>query len=193
MRCFKCLLLIPGIIYSTIIFAQPNWPAIKSNATFNVADTTYNSPLLQPINVGGWEDGLFITRDGKHLFSTYLPLDAFSWINDLLLDPVCFNFQPYYRSPLLGIDTVTNIFGCSNYMHSDIIISSRPDTSQPFSPWSNSNLQTSFSFDGGAHGVLLNADMFDVFVYTKDGSGTQHEDRGVASIFYKIHAKERIG
>jgi hypothetical protein len=157
-------------------YAQPNWPAIKSNATFIVPDTTYYTPFLQPINVPGWEDGLFMTRDAKHLFSTYLPLDAFSWITDLVLNPICFNFQPYYRPPLLGIDTITNIFGCSNYMHSDIITSNRADTSLPFNPWSSSNLQTSFSFDGGAHGVLLNADTFDVFVFTKDGPGTQNTD-----------------
>jgi hypothetical protein len=156
--------------------AQPNWPAIKSNATFIVPDTTYNTPFLQPINVSGWEDGLFMTRDAKHLFSTYLPLDAFSWITDLVLNPICFNFQPYYRPPLLDIDTVTNIFGCPNYMHSDIIISNRADTSLPFNAWTSSNLQTEFSFDGGAHGVLLNADTFDVFVYTKDGPGTQNTD-----------------
>jgi hypothetical protein len=156
--------------------AQPNWPAIKSNATFIVPDTTYNAPFLQPINVPGWEDGLFMTRDAKHLYSTYLPLDAFSWITDLVLNPICFNFQPYYRPPLLDIDTVTNIFGCPNYMHSDIIMSNRADTSLPFNAWISSNLQTEFSFDGGAHGVLLNADTFDVFVYTKDGPGTQNTD-----------------
>jgi len=170
------------VIFIIILFAfnssqaQPNWPAIKSNATFIVPDTTYNSPYLQPINVPGWEDGLFMTRDGKNIYSTYLPLDAFSWITDLVLNPICFNFQPYYRPPLLAIDTVTNIFACPNYMHSDIIISNRADTSLPFNAWTSSNLQTAFSFDGGAHGVLLNTDSFDVFVYTKDGPGTQNTD-----------------
>lgn len=176
MNYLRNLLTILTFFYSTIFFAQPNWSAIKSNATFHVADTTYNSPKIQPINVSGWEDGLFITRDGKHLFSTYLPADAFSWINDLLQNPVCFNFHPYYRPPLLGVDTITNIFGCPNYMQSDIIISSRPGINQTFSAWSSSNLATPFSFDGGADGVLLNTDTFDVFVYTKDGPGTQHED-----------------
>jgi hypothetical protein len=157
-------------------YAQPNWPAIKSNATFIVPDTTYNAPYLQAINVPGWEDGLFMTRDAKHLYSTYLPLDAFSWITDLVLNPICFNFHPYYRPPLLDIDTLTNIFGCGNYMHSDIILSNRADTNLSFNAWTSSNLRTEFSFDGGAHGVLLNADTFDVFVYTKDGPSTQNTD-----------------
>lgn len=154
--------------------AQPDWDNIKSNATFHIPDTSYHPPYIQPINVGGWEDGLFVTRDGRHLFSTYLPLDAFSWLFDF--DPICFDFNPYFRPPLLGIDTVTNNFGCPNFMQSDIIIASRADTSVQFNPWESSNLQTPFSFDGGAHGVLLNADTFDVFVYTKDGVGTQSTD-----------------
>ncbi|NEN22368.1 T9SS type A sorting domain-containing protein [Cryomorpha ignava] len=145
--------------------AQPNWSAIKSNATFIVADTNYLAPTIQPINVGGWEDGLYITRDGKHLYSTYLPIDAFSWIGDI---SPCINFVPYFRPPLLGIDTVTNPFGCPNYMHSDIILASKSDTSLPFNPWTSSNLATSATMEGGAHGVLLNSDTFDVFVYTTD-------------------------
>jgi len=170
------LMAIIFILLKPAIAQPPNWAAIKSNATFIVPDTTYNTPYIQPLYVNGWEDGLFITRDGLHLYSTYLPLDALSWLFDLLLDPACFNFNPYYRPPLLGIDTTTNIWGCLNFMQSDIIISSRTDTSQQFNLWNSSNLQTSFSFDGGAHGILLNPDTFDVFVFTKDGIGTQSTD-----------------
>ena len=176
MKYIRKLLTVLCLFFSMVVSAQSDWTAIKSHATFHVPDTSYNAPGIQPLNVPGWEDGLYMTRDGRHLYSTYLPLDAFSWIIDLQMNPVCFNFHPYYRPPLLGIDTITNVFGCSNYMQSDIIISSRTDTSQPFPAWSSSNLQTPFSFDGGADGVLLNADTFDVFVYTKDGTGTQHED-----------------
>jgi len=170
------LIIVVWFFNATILLGQPNWPAIKSNATFQVPDRSYGTPYLQPLQVAGWEDGLFMTRDGLHMFSTYLPLDAFSWLNDLLLDPICFNFRPYFRPPLVGIDTVTNIFGCPNFMQSDIVISSRTNTTKLFTAWTSSNLQTPFSFDGGAHGVLLNADTFDVFVYTKDGPGTQNTD-----------------
>ena len=156
--------------------AQPNWPAIKSNATFVVYDTSYAPPYIQPINVSGWEDGLNITRDGLHLYSTYLPVDALSWTNELQVNPYCLNFDPYYRAPLLGIDTVTNVYGCPNYMQSDIIIASRTSTTQAFNPWTFSNLRTSFSFEGAADGALLNPDTFDVFVFTKDGPGTQNTD-----------------
>lgn len=155
---------------------QPNWPAIKANATFVVPDDSYGQPRIQPINVPGWEDGLFMTRDGMHLYSTYLPLDVFSWLGDFLLDPICFDFGPYYRPPLLDIDTITNIFGCEKFIQSDIVIAHKDLPETPFNAWQSSNLRESFSFDGGAHGVLLNADTFDVFVYTKDGIGTDAVD-----------------
>lgn len=174
--CCRWLLLLMIALAPGWAAAQPNWPAIKANATFHVADTAYATPTLQPLQVPGWEDGLYLTRDGRHLFSTYLPLDAFSWVTDLVQNPLCFNFRPYYRPPLLGIDTVTNIFGCANYMHSDIATAARPDTSQPFGAWTASNLQTPFSLEGGAVGVLQNPDTFDIFVFTRDGLGTQNTD-----------------
>ena len=172
---FSILIFILLLIYKTTA-GQPNWTAIKANAVFNVADTSYASPIIQPINVAGWEDGLYITRDGRNIYSTYLPVDAFSWLFDLLNNPFCFNFNPYFRPPLLGIDTVTNIFGCPNYMHSDIVISQRSNASTPFTSWNNSQMQASFSLEGGAQGVLLNQDTFDLFVYTQDGPGTQSTD-----------------
>jgi len=163
-----------AIFTSSIVNAQPNWNAIKANATFIVPDTNYSAPSIQSVNVPGWEDGLYITRDGKHLFSTYLPLDAFSWITDLQANPICFNFDPYFRPPLLGIDTVTNPWGCPNYMNSDIVITERTDTALNFNAWHQSNLHTPMYFEGGACGVLKNSDTFDVFVYTKDLGDSLH-------------------
>lgn len=145
--------------------AQPNWPAIKSTASFTLHDTAFNQPQIQAINVGGWEDGLYMTRDGKQLFSTYLPIDVISWLGDFT---ACIDFNPYFRPPLLGIDTLSNPFNCPNYMHSDIIRSSRSDTAQSFSNWSSSNLQTPATFEGGVCGVQLNADSFDTFIFTRD-------------------------
>jgi hypothetical protein len=170
------ILLCMALLAFNTIYAQPNWPAIKSNASFIVADTSYGTPYIQPINVGGWEDGLYITRDGKHLYSTYFPIDLFSWYGDFILNPACFNFDPYYRPPLLGIDTVTNPYACPNYIQSDIVIASRPDTSQPFAAWQSSNLGMPMTMEGGSQGVLKNADTFDLFVFTRDLGDAQHTD-----------------
>jgi hypothetical protein len=158
------------------VSAQPNWPAIKANAHMIVKDTSYGTPYLQSINVPGWEDGLYMTSDGLHLMGFYAPLDMLSWYNAFMLNPACFNFDPYYRPPLLGIDTVTNPWACPNYIHSDIIIASRTSASQNFSSWTSSNLQNPVTWDGAPDGVLLNSDTFDVFVFTKDMGGAQHED-----------------
>lgn len=166
----KLMLIFTLLIASQqFLFSQPNWPAIKANATFTVHDTSFLSPSLLPINIGGWEDGLYVTRDGKNLYSTFMPIDIFSWLRDFA---PCIDFNPYYRPPLLDIDTITNPFGCTNYIHSDIIYSNRADTSQSFIAWNSSNLQIPATFEGGACGVMLNADTFDVFVFTRDIGGS---------------------
>ncbi|MDD5570647.1 MAG: T9SS type A sorting domain-containing protein [Bacteroidales bacterium] len=167
--CFQYGVVLFILLSVLALNAQPNWPLIKANATFNIPDTNYFSPQILPINVGGWEDGLYITRDGKHLFSTYLPVDALSWVGDL---SPCINFHPYYRGPLLGIDTITNPWSCQNYMQSDIIKTERPDTGAAFNQWHYSNLNKPATFEGGVCGVLLNADTFDVFVCTRDTGAT---------------------
>lgn len=149
-----------------VAISQPDWQQIRSHATFFVADTsTYFNPEILPIHVDGWEDGLYVTRDGKHLFSTYMPIDVLSWLDDWY---PCIDFKPYYRGPLLNIDTITNIFGCPNYIHSDIVKTERDDIHLPFNPWHSSNMRKSMTFEGGACGVLKNSDTFDVFVFTID-------------------------
>ncbi|MCA1752062.1 MAG: T9SS type A sorting domain-containing protein [Flavobacteriales bacterium] len=153
------------LAFQHVSISQPVWPTIKANATFTVHDTSFLTPGILPLNIGGWEDGLYVTRDGKNLYSTFLPIDVFSWLGDL--EP-CLDFTPYFRPPLLGMDTVTNPFGCNNFVHSDIIYSGRADTSQSFTAWNGSNLEIPATFEGGACGVLLNEDTFDVFVFTRD-------------------------
>jgi len=156
-----------------VSYSQPNWPTIKANATFTVHDTSFLTPNLLPLNIGGWEDGLYVTRDGKNLYSTFLPIDVFSWVGDF--EP-CLDFTPYFRPPLLDMDTVTNPYGCKNYVHSDIIYSHRSDTSQTFNAWNSSNLKLPTTFEGGSCGVLLNDDTFDVFVFTRDIGSSMKTD-----------------
>ncbi len=170
-KLFCSFLVIFAFQHSSI--SQPNWPAIKANATFTVHDTSFLAPSILPLNIGGWEDGLYVTRNGKNLYSTFMPVDVFSWFEDL--EP-CLDFTPYFRPPLLGMDTLTNPFGCNNFVHSDIIYSNRSDTSQSFNAWNSSNLKIPATFEGGACGVLLDEDTFDVFVFTRDiGSTTGME------------------
>jgi len=157
-------------------YSQPAWSSIKANATFNVVDTSYHTPQIQPLNVGGWEDGLFISRDGLTLYCYYLPFDVFSLLGDFALNPICFNSQPYYRPPLFDVDTVTNPFGCPNYFQGDILISTRPNTTVDFSTWQSSNLKRSISNDGAPQGIQKNTDTLDLFVFSQNRNNIEDMD-----------------
>jgi len=161
---------------SSLYSQNPDWAAIKANSTFIVHDTSYNEPYIQPLNVGGWEDGLFMTRCGLHLYCGYWPADVFSWLHGMQFDPICFDFTPYFRPPLMGIDTVTNGWGCPNYMHGDIIRSSRASYDEGFTEWQQTNLQKPFSIEGAPHGHLKDANTWDVFVFTSNGDGFGNEN-----------------
>jgi len=161
-----------GILWTSSLLAQPNWTAIKNNATFIVPDTTYGTPYIQPLNIGGWEDGLYISRDGLTLYSFFLPFDAFSLYSDWVLNPICFNSQPYYRPPLLNNDTVSNPWGCPNFFQGDIIIATRNNVNSSFNPWQSSNLIRSISNEGAPCAVAKNTDTLDVFVFTQGRNDT---------------------
>ncbi len=149
-------------------YPNPDWAGIKSNALFYIPDPTYGTPFIQPLNVGGWEDGLYITRDGLELYAIYLPIDAFSLNEALKNDPVCFDYLPYFRPPDMGIDLITNPWGCNNFFQGDIIISSRTNLSCEFTLWESSNLKRSVSNEGGACGILKDSETFDVFLFTQN-------------------------
>ena len=165
------------LICTSTVFAQPNWTAIKSNATFIVPDTTYGTPYIQPLNIGGWEDGLFISRDGLKLYCCFWPFDLFSLLFDWELNPFpsYINSQPYYRPPLLNNDTVSNPFGWLNFFQGDIIIATRSNVNIPFSAWQPSNLISPITNEGAPCGISKNADSMDVFVFTQNGSVNQQE------------------
>jgi len=147
---------------------KTDWDKIKANATFVVYDKTYDEPVILPIHVGGWEDGLYVTRDGLNLYSTYMPVDVFSLLDAFVKNPECFDYTPYYRPPLLDVDMVTNPWGCPNFFQSDVIISQRNDGSTPFLTWNSSNIKRPVSNEGAACGVLKNKGTFDVFVFTQN-------------------------
>ncbi len=151
----------------------PDWEMIKSNATFVVPDASYGTPYIQPLNVGGWEDGLYISRDGLELFAIYIPVDLFSLLDAWQENPICFDYRPYYRPPMLDVDMVSNPWGCETFFQGDIIIATRKDTCLSFSEWHSSNLRRSVSNEGGACGVLKDKNTFDVFVFTQNRNDTE--------------------
>ena len=159
------------VVCSSNIMAQANWTAIKNNATFIVPDASYETPYIQPLNIGGWEDGLYISRNGQTLYSYFLPFDVFSLYSDWALDPYCFNSQAYFRPPLLNNDTISNPWACQNFFQGDIIISTRNNVTSSFNSWQSSNLIRPISNEGAPCAVSLNQDTLDVFVFTQNRNG----------------------
>lgn len=170
------LTLIMIILICNNAFTQPNWEAIKANSGFIVHDDSYDEPYLQPLAVMGWEDGLFISRCGLHLYCGYWPVDVFTWLNGMQYDPICFDFTPYFRPPLIGVDTVTNGWGCPNYMQGDIIWATKNSLSEDFTEWQPSSLQKSFSIEGAPQGILKDAETWDLFVFTSNQDGFGNEN-----------------
>ena len=152
----------------------PDWADIKSKATFTVADDSYDSPYIQPLNNGGWEDGLYISRDGLSLFAIYLPMDVFSLYEAWNIFSFCLDYTPYARGPELGVDLVTNPWNCPTFFQGDIIISERGFPTSDFEAWRESGLQRSVSNEGAPCGVLNSSGTgFEYFVFTMNRADTE--------------------
>lgn len=165
MRIFCRLIFLLLFVYS-FIPAQVNWPQTKATTTLQVAiPSEFGMPLPQPLSVNGWEDGIFITRDGLHLYCIYLPLDALSWT----LNGAPCHFAPYQKGPLYGMNfTTTPVPACSTWMHGDVLYASRASTNQPFTAWNRTNLGAPV-FSEGAPQLSLNSNtLADLFVYTSN-------------------------
>lgn len=148
-------------------FAQPNWPLIKSATAPSVSiPTEFKTPYKQALSVGGWEDGVFITRDGLNLYCLYTPVDLFSWQfvggGDLA------NFSPYKRGPLFGMDLVTNPVSASEWLQSDILISQRANIVNNFPTWTLSNLANPVWSEGAPQINSNTATLTDLYVYASN-------------------------
>ncbi|MBS1637342.1 MAG: T9SS type A sorting domain-containing protein [Bacteroidetes bacterium] len=160
---FRFLLFV-WLLAGLSIRAQPNWTQVKSTTTVQVAiPTEFGTPVQQSLSTGGWEDGMFISRDGLHLYCIYIPIDGLSWT--LNSGNNC-SFSAYSRGPTFGIDLVTNPIGCSEWLNPDILISSRSNTLMAFPTWSLSNLSGPVFGQGAPQYVMSSSSTADIFVYT---------------------------
>ncbi len=148
-------------------FAQPDWEAIKANATpFVALPEEYETPYKLPVAVGGWEDGLYISRDGLHLYCIYLPADVFSLLYFGTGDIT--NFSPYRRGPTFGMDLTTNPVGASEWLHGDILYTHRRSVNEPFPDWQLSNLARPVWSEGAVQIVTKDDSTADIFAYTSN-------------------------
>lgn len=146
--------------------AQTNWPQTKANTTVQVGiPAEFGTPTVQALAVNGWEDGLFISRNGLNLYCIYLPVDGLSWS----LDGGPCHFAPYQKGPTYGMNfTLTPVATCTTWLHGDILMSSRTSTSTPFSSWSLSNLSGPIYSEGAPQFSMLNSTAVDIGVFTSN-------------------------
>ncbi len=148
-------------------FAQPDWNAIKANAKpFIALPEEYGTPYRLDIAVGGWEDGLYITRDGLHLYCIYSPVDMFSFL--YLGSGDISNFSAYRRGPSFGMDLTTNPIGAPEWLHGDILYTHRKSRQEPFPAWQLSNLARPVWSEGAVQIVMKNDSTADIFAYTSN-------------------------
>ncbi len=154
------------------------WDNIKSNATPSLLlNAEFNTPTkLVNVSTLAWEDGLYVSDDGLHLFSFYAPVSLFkfqqyvssypyvapnicapisNYIRGTILTGSDFELQPLYDLP----DSVCN--HDNGIVHSEIAHASRSSVNDNFSTWSRHAVSTNFVYDGG-------------FSSTDNGDGTFH-------------------
>ena len=127
----------------------PNWDRLKASATVIVHDPSYGPAARLGISTLAWEDGLYISRDGRHLYAFYAPADMISYGIFVQNHPNCPDVDKFIRGPVLTMDLVTNPWGCPKVLHSDIAYTTRPGPDAPFQSWQISGLARPYRFDGG--------------------------------------------
>lgn len=141
------------------------WDKIKSNAIPSLLLTSeFNAPSkLANVSTLAWEDGVYVSDDGLHLFAFYAPMDLLKFVPYSDGYGVCPPIGDYIRGPILiGMDLDTeapidNVGGCNDgVMHSDIAYSTRSSTSESFSSWTRHSTSNPtavnpafFQYEGG--------------------------------------------
>jgi len=146
---------------------QTSWKRVKSNAAVELFLTSeYNTPARLGISTSGWEDGINISRNGLHLYATYIPADFLSFV---LSGDTVDRIQYYDRGPHYDMDLVTNPIDITYpWYHSDIIYASRASTSTGFSPWQTSGIKRAFYSEGAVSAVFSGDDTIDILVFTSN-------------------------
>ena len=147
---------------------SPNsWDETKASASLDLFITSeFNKPKPLPIATMGWEDSLNISRDGLHIYATYIPVDFLSF---LLNGDSVEDLQKYDRGPHYDIDLVTNPTGDSYpWYHSDIIYSTRATLNDDFSPWQISEMKRSTFSEGALSAVFSDSNTIDILAFTSN-------------------------
>lgn len=153
---------------------KPDWAAIKAGAQPRVLVPDFGPPQRLSIATLGWEDGLYISRDGLHLYAFYAPADMISYSEFFQQNPNCPDITPFLRGPTLNMDLTTNPWGCPNVLHSDIAYANRSSPDGTFAPWRLSGIAEPYRFEGGFVS-LENPDGTIDFVYSKSTDNNMND------------------
>lgn len=153
---------------------QTGWEiSIANQSTENALPLICSAPSRQPVASLAWEDGVCITRDGLTLFPQYSPFDLFlSTVEDGKANPDLYQFK---RGPSIGQDFTppAGLRLTNDWMHSDLVISTRFSTEMAVSAWSLTNVKKVLFNDAAPQGILNNLDAT-IFVYTDDDNGPSY-------------------
>lgn len=135
-------------LVNTCVFYGQNWPIIKDTVSPTIELTTeYDEAYKQPLSGMGWEDGVHISEDGLLLYCTYVPIDFLSfYINKSL--PFEFSLNYDRQAPDYGIDLLSNPLSKSEWLHSDVLYSSRATLTDSFTTWQLSAMSRDFYSEG---------------------------------------------
>lgn len=159
-------------------YPVPDWENIKNNALPSVAlPDEYGTPHIQPHSSLAWEDGVFLSRDGLHMYAFYAPVDLLRYIEFATNNPGCNDTEDlslFLRGPLLTMDLTTNPWGCPMVIHSDIAYSSRSSILEEFRSWEIAQISTSYRYEGGFH-LLDNLDNTIDIVYSRSTESSKND------------------
>ena len=149
------------------------WQQVRSEAQIvNHMPDEFANPHILPLANDGWEDGIYITRDGLDLYCIYTPADALSFV---LAGGDEYESGKYMRGPELEMDTKTNPIGAENWIHGDIYHASRTSLEEAFTIWQPVGVSTPIWGQGAPQGVLGADGNFAYFIYT-NGRETEPYD-----------------
>lgn len=143
------------------------WTTIKENTTVSIIlEDEWSAARRLNISNSGWEDGLYISRNGLHLYATYIPADFLSFV---LAGGTPEELPQYARGPEFDMDFTANPTGLEYlWYQSDIIYSSRSSENEDFSPWTTSGLKRSMYSEGAFNAVFTPSGTIDMLIFTSN-------------------------
>lgn len=147
------------------------WAAIRAAAVPQVAlAAEFNTPAPQQLANDAWEDGIFISRDGLHLFAVYAPADLLSFTLSGADQTHC---TDYLRGPTLGMDLTTIPVGLPNpqptkWLHGNIVHATRTSVTAPFTAWHLVPMSRPVWSEGAPVAQGPHTGTWDLFVYTSN-------------------------